>query len=807
MSFSAYVALTVLYGLAIAPNAPQPSLAGYPASIAIDSARDVHRLVLVQTRSDGVSIDVTSKAMFTCEPDGLVTFENGMVVGRANGEGVLTGNVDGASVKIPVTVSGFASDPPLSFRNDVMPVFMRAGCNAGACHGSASGKNGFHLSLFGYDPDKDFLSLTREVDGRRINPADPGSSLLLAKPSLAVDHEGGERFTSDSDLYRTIERWIKEGARDDSGPAPELTEIDILPPSVVLEGSDATMQFVVIGRYSDGSDRDVSDLAVLSAEDDSVVSIAAGGAAKSGRPGETYLMARYGNYAVVSQAIAVPDGSAAPAPPAEPANYIDELVYAKHALLRIRAAEPCSDETFVRRVYIDLLGLLPTAEETRAFLTDDSLDKREKLIDRLLDRPEFNDVWAMTWAELLRVRSSNETLDPKGMYRYNDWLREAFRENHPIDDIARELLTATGGNFAEPAANFYLIDREPTTTAENVAQVFMGVQIKCAQCHNHPFDRWTMDDYYSFSAFFAQVGRKQSSDPRETIVFNSGSGDVTNLRDRKVAEPKFLGGEAPAIQGRDRREVLAEWLTSDQNPWFARNIANRVWARFMGQGIVEPVDDVRVSNPPSNPVLLEELSRRLIEYDYDLRRLIRDICTSNTYQMATTPHPTAVDDLRNFASAPVRRLQAETLLDAICQVTGTHVKFNALPLGARAAEIANGPSGNYFLEAFGRPARDTTCTCERRDEPTLAQVLHLINGNTISEAVAAEDGRVAEVIQQELSPEQVVDDLYLAALSRRPTENERADLTAYIDSSADKRRAIEDVYWSVLNSNEFVFNH
>lgn len=778
----------------------------YPDKVALESARDPERLVVVVERPDGVTLDVTREATIAVEPPELAGWDGEKFTPKSNGEGHVGVRYEGMAVRVPLKVANAGVNPPISFRNDLEPVLMKAGCNTGACHGSARGKNGFHLTLFGYDPGLDYLSLTREARGRRLNVAVPEESLALLKPTGAVDHEGGIRFDTESPLYRSFHRWIAEGAQDDPKDLPELTGIEFLPEEAVLEGEGAEQQFVVRATYSDGTDRDVTDLAVMQSVDDSIVAIDDNGLAKAGRRGEAYIMARYGVFAVVSQVIAIPKDEPMHDPPLPPANYIDELIYAKHKKLRIKAAEPAKDTTFLRRAYLDILGVLPTEEETRAFLEDTSADKREKLVDALLKRPEFSDLWAMKWAEVLRVRSSN-TLDPKGMHRYNDWLRASIRDNKPMDELAKELLTATGGNFTEPAANFYLVEQEPTTMAENVAQVFMGIQIKCAQCHNHPFERWTMDDYYSFSAFFAQVGRKNSSDPRETIIYNTGSGQVKNKRDGKAMQPKFLGGAVPDVKGKDRRAVLAEWLASEENPWFAENIANRVWQHFFGQGIIDPPDDVRVSNPPSNPQLLEELGDRLVGYDYDLRKLIRDICTSNTYQMSTTAPDVSAQDTRNFAYATVRRLPSEMLLDAICQVTGSEVKFSSLPLGARAVQVANGPSGNYFLEVFGRPPRETACTCERRNEPTLAQALHLINGDTITRAIREADGRLAKVIENEAPTDQALESLYLAALSRPPSEEERTRLTAYVNEAEDRKAALEDVYWSVLNAKEFVFNH
>ncbi len=803
------LAAILIAALALLPSgiAHAVGFAVYPPRIALESARDPQRAAAVFTQDDGVSLDVTAQATVAIEPATLAKWEGGKFVPLADGDGQITMTYNGMTVTMPLHVANSAVNPPMSFFNDLEPALMKAGCNTGACHGSARGKNGFHLTLFGYDPGHDFNALTREQFSRRINVAIPDESLMLLKPTGAVDHEGGKLFEADSMLYAQIKRWIAEGAQIDPGiPQPALTGIEILPNEAVLEGEGALQQFVVRASYADGTDRDVTDLAILSSVDDSIVHLDSTGLAKAGRRGEAYLMARYGTFAVVSQVICIPKGEPNREPPLPPSNFVDEMIYAKHKKLRITAAAPADDEVFVRRVYLDVLGVLPTVEETESFLADAAPDKRTALVDKLLTRPEFADLWAMKWAEILRVKSSI-TLDRKAMHRYNDWLRASIRENKPMNELAAQLLTATGGNFTEPASNFYVVENEPTMMAENVAQVFMGIQIKCAQCHNHPFERWTMDDYYSFAAFFAQIGKKTSSDPREIVVYNSGGGDVKNLRDGKVMAPKFLGGVTPDLAGRDRRAVLAEWLTSGENPWFAKNVANRVWQHFFGQGIIDPVDDVRVSNPPSNPQLLDELGKRLVSYNYDLRKLIRDICTSNTYQMSTRAPAESATDTRNFAYAKVRRLPSEMLLDAISQVTGGQVKFASLPLGARAAQVADGPSGNYFLEVFGRPARDTACSCERRDNPTLAQALHLINGDTMTRAIQTPSGRMDKAITAEAPVEQAVEDLYTAALSRSPLPEEMTQLTTYVNNAPDRRAALEDVYWSVLNSKEFVFNH
>lgn len=792
-------------------NAAADTFAVYPSNVQLDSQRDVQRIAAVATRDDGVTLDRTPEISVTFAQDGVAAWnaETGQFTPVADGETTATIVHGDLTVSVPVKVQNAGVNPSPSFRNDIEPALMKAGCNTGACHGSAQGKNGFRVSLFGFDPAMDYINLTRDNRARRLNAGSPDDSLMLTKATGQVDHEGGERFNPESALYATIHRWIAEGAQSDPGEPPALTGVEILPRASVLEGTGAQQRYVVRAAYSDGSDRDVTSLAIISSSDDVTAGFdPATGVATAGERGEAYVMARFGTFAVVSQVIVLPQGLTMEWPQdAVATNFIDELIFDKLKKLRIPPAVRCSDEVFVRRVYLDVLGVLPTVEETQSFLADQGADKRERLVDALLQRPEFTEVWCMKWADLLRVQSSANVIDRKALHRYNDWLRQSFTQNKPLDQLVRDLLTAQGGNFTAPATNFYVAEPNPNQMAENVAQVFLGIQLKCAQCHNHPFERWTMDDYYSFSAFFAQVGQKGSTDPREKIIFDKRSGDVKNIKDNSVANPKFLGGEYPDVSNRDRRAALAEWITAPDNPWFAEGIANRVWDQFFGKGITDPPDDVRVTNPPSHPELQAMLATKLREYEYDLRRLVRDICTSYTYQMSTQPRDPNIKDDRNFSHALVRRLPAEFLLDAISQVTQSKVKFPSLPLGARAAEVADGISGNYFLTLFGRPNRDTVCACERRSEPTLAQVLHLVNGDTVQAALKAKEGRLEQLVTAETPIADAINELWIAAYSRPPTDTEKQQVETYVASAADKRLALEDTFWSVLNSKEFIFNH
>ncbi|MCA9410671.1 MAG: DUF1549 domain-containing protein [Candidatus Omnitrophica bacterium] len=784
------------------------SLSVYPSELQLNQADASHRSVVVETLDSGVTIDRTLEATATLSVVGIAKLnDEKLATPIGNGTATVTYRFGDLETRQTIRIANADTVPPISFRHDVEPVLMKQGCNTGACHGSAKGKNGFKMSLFSEDARIDYVNLTRDEMGRRMNVADPKGSLLLQKPSGWVDHAGGVVMRTKDPAYETLLQWIKEGAQDDPSDVREMISLEILPKHFVLEGERKTHRAVVLAHYSDGTARDVTDLSVLSTNDDTVLKVDDSGTVTSGTRGEAYLLARFGQLAVISQAIVLPEGGQPEWPEEAVArNYVDERIFAKLKNLRLVPAEICSDEIFVRRVYLDIVGVLPTVEETTRFLSDSTPDKRAKLIDELLDRPEFPEIWAMKWADLLKVKATNE-LDRKAMHRYNDWLRESFSSNKPLDQMVRELLTSEGGNFTQPAVNYYVVETDPKVIAENVAQVFLGLQIKCAQCHNHPFEQWTMDDYYSFASFFSQVGRKSSSDPREAILYDKKSGEIGHIRTGQAMPPKFLGGTQPEVGGRDRRALVAEWLTSPDNPWFAKNIANRVWEQFFGAGIIDPVDDVRATNPPTHPELLEQLGHRLVETQYDLRALVREICNSYTYQQSTQPRDPENKDTRNFSCQRVRRLPAELLLDAITSVTKHDVKFNNLPKGARAVQVADGNSGNYFLSVFGRPSRDSVCACERRQEPTLGQVLHLINGDTIDTAVQDKNGRVANLVSSTTNDEKVLDELYLAAFSRRPLAEERKSIEVYLADSENRQAVFEDVLWSILNSKEFVFNH
>jgi hypothetical protein len=780
-------------------------LAVYPPDIHLRTAADSQRFIVVATRQDGVTLDVTAQADVRLADERLCRREGNRLFPAADGTTTLRVSYQGLTASASVQVEESQTERPISFQLDVMPVFMRGGCNTGSCHGAARGKDGFRLSLFGFDPQGDYYRLTREIGTRRINLAVPEESLLIEKAVGAVPHTGGKRFALESSYGQTLLRWLRAGAPNDAQPPPAVVGVDLYPPGAVLEGEGATQQFIARARYADGTDRDVTDLAVFLSNNDTSAPISPDGVATAASRGEAFLMARFETHTVGHQVLVLPKGlSFTPTPAA--GNYIDELVIAKLNKLRIQPSPLCSDEEFLRRVTIDITGQLPTEEEYHAFVADSSPDKRQRLVDELLMRPQFAEIWAMKWAELLMVKTTNQVSN-KSAYLYATWLTEQIANHVPLDKIVRSLIAATGGTLHHPPATFYQVERDTLKMAENVAQVFCGIRTQCAQCHNHPFDRWTMDDYYSFAAFFAQVGRKTGEDYRETIIFNRGGGEVRHPVGNRVMAPKFLGGPVPTIPpGKDRREVLADWLTSPDNPYFATSVANRVWAHFFGQGIVEPVDDIRVSNPPSNPELFEALGAKFAAYGYDLRKLVRDICTSQTYQRSCERNESNAADERNFAHAAARRIPAEQLLDCISQATGAPDKFPGLPAGARAVQIADGRTTNYFLNTFGRSPRDTVCACDAKTEPTLSQALHLLNGGTIQGKIQ-QGGLVRRLVADKKPPEQILEQLYIRCLSRRPTPEESEQLLAVVRQAPSVEQGLEDVFWAILNSREFLFNH
>lgn len=788
------------------------SIEAFPAQVTLETSADFHRVVVIAKFKDASTHDITSQSRMTLGDVSLATLAGTSLTPKKDGSTSLKIEYRGLSTEVAVTVKDAEKPRPISYQLDVMPVLTAAGCNTGSCHGSARGQDGFHLSLYGFDPKGDHFRLTNEMAGRRINLALPEESLLVTKAIGSVPHTGGNLIKKDSPFYHTLVQWIRDGALYDQGEIPQPTGIEVQPKQLVLTGADVRAPFTVRATYSDGTDRDVTTLSSFSTSNDNSVPVdAREGIATSKNRGEAFVLARFHTFTEGSQAIVVPADASYKRSEFAGFNYIDEHVGEKLNKLRIIPSELADDESFLRRVFLDIAGVLPTVAEREKFLADTNPKKREAVVDELLGRKEFTEMWVMKWAELMQIRTFNngpQQVSYKAALNYYQWLRERIAGNMPFNELVEELLSAKGGTFSSPATNYFQIEQDVLKLTENVAQVFMGTRIQCAQCHNHPFDRWTMDDYYSFASFFAQVKRKPAEDPRERIIYDEG-GEVQNPVTKQNMVPKFLGGPKPDLNGQSRRESVAGWLASKDNPWFARNVVNIVWAHFNGVGIVDPVDDVRVSNPPSNPELLDALAERFVSYNYDFKKLVRDICTSRTYQLSTRTNETNVTDNRNFSHAMIRRVRAEVLLDCISQVTATPNKFKGLPLGARAVQIADGNTTNYFLTTFGRATRATVCSCEVKMEPNLSQALHLLNGDTTQQRIR--QGKLVEtMLKEKKSPSEIIGQLYLTVMGRKPTDMEMEKLMAAVGNEMNPgklREGLEDVFWALLNSKEFIFNH
>lgn len=782
------------------------SISCVPSKVNLAYGDDHQQVIVIAKFADGSTREVTSESEFTlansavakCTPAGkLSAFAAGTTALRVSWRGHdATGQFQ---------VQRDAVDRPLRFRNDVLPILTKAGCNAGKCHGSASGKDGFRLSLYGFDPEGDYYRLTRQMSGRRINLAKPDDCLLVNKAIGEVPHTGGTCIEIGSPEYVRLVTWIAKGAKPDPADVPQPVGIDVYPQRAVMSQPGQEQALVVMASYDDGTQRDVSDLAVYISNNDAAATVSTDGTILGTGPGSGFVMARFDQF-TAGTAVVVRSGRAYPGLAFEPNNYIDELAGKRWRDLQVLPAEVCDDETFLRRVYLDMTGLLPTQSQRLQFLGNKSADKRQRLVDELADSKAFLDLWGMQLAELLQIRRTNG-LSSKGLQRYDEWLRSQVRAGVTVDEILKQVIPASGGTFENPATVYYQTETTPQLLAENIAQAFLGTRIQCAQCHNHPFDRWTMDDYYGFASFVSQVGYKQAKDPREITVYNLGEGSLQHPVAGREVRPKYLGGKFAELETTiDRRQALAQWLTSPENMAFAKNIANILWAHFNGAGIVNPVDDVRISNPPTNPELLEALGKKLVQYDFDVRRLARDICSSKTYQLGTSTSEWNQWDDRNFSHARIRRLRAEVLLDCINQVTHGSDRLSGLPLGGRAIEVPDGNSNNYFLETFGRASRRTPCSCEVSTSPTLSQALHLLNGENTSGKIE-QGGVIDQLLADGLTPMEIAEHIYLTCFTRLPSNDERTSISGRLSVAEDPRSELVDLFWAILNSNEFIFNH
>jgi hypothetical protein len=712
---------------------------------------------------------------------------------------------------------------PVSFDNDVVPILTRYGCNQGTCHGAQYGKGGFKLSLAGYDPDLDYAAIVKQARGRRVSLADPAGSLFLLKPSLSVPHGGGRRFERADADSKVLLRWLAEGAHGPNPVDPTVAKIDVIPNERILTAPGEKLQVRVRATYSDGTTRDVTGWTRLNTLNDAIASCTPAGQVTAVGRGQTAIMARYSGRATVSTII-VPfpvstrKAVERQAPAAE--RSIDALVARKQRQLGLVPSPVCDDASFIRRVSFDLIGTPPTPDEIRRFTADTRPDKRAALVDALLGRPEYADYWTLKWGDLLR--SNRQNLTPKGMWSFTNWIHTQMQSDRPADQFVHELLLGQGSTFTNGPANYYRVAGSPEDLAETTSQVFLGVRLQCAKCHHHPFEKWSQADYYQFAAFFARVGQKNSSDfglfGNETVVKIQDGGEVYLPKSGALMRPSALGVVPASVAtgakppdpdvGGDRRLALADWLTRSDNRLFSRNLANRYWGYLFGKGIVNPIDDQRVTNPPTNPELLDYLADELVASRFDLKHLLRIICCSKTYQRSSDATPLNGKDELFFTHYTMKRLPAETLLDAIDYACGTHEKFSDLPAGTRAIQLPD-PVPSDFLDTFGRPQRLIACECERYSEPNLSQTLRLMNGPILNNKVGDGNGRIAKLIGQSHSDAYILNDLYMATLGRQPQPRERNMVlgTLAFTPVRERKSVFEDVLLTLLNSKEFLLNH
>lgn len=758
--------------------------------------------------ADGSSADVTAEARLESAKPAVAEVDGAAVVARGNGAAPVTVNYGGLQTRTTALVQRAEAPIPRSFTADILPVLTKLGCNGGSCHGALNGQNGFRLSLFGYDPNLDYDMITCEQLGRRIDRDNPEKSLLLLKPTFEEKHGGGRLLRKGSEDYRTLLDWIAAGASRDLRTERSIVALRVQPPSLVIHEKESQARLLVTARYSDGTEGDVSHLVQFKSNDDSIAKVNSGGVLTALRGGETALVVRGPGVTAAAKVGVVLERREFAALPER--NFIDRHVNAKLRALSIPPSEPADDAAFLRRAYIDIIGLIPTAAEARRFLADRSQDKRAKLVDQLLRRPEYADYWATYWGD--HLSNTRQLLYNKGPWTFTRWLNDAFRRNLPYDEFVRQLLVSSGNMYEAAATSYYPLMRKELDLAASTSQLFLGVGIDCARCHNHPLEKWSQDDFNGMAAFFSQV-RYKGAGPRnnERILYLDFKREFQHPETKRVYWPKPLGAPAMALEPErngeyvDRREVLADWMTSPENPFFARAIVNRMWRQFMGRGIVEPVDDFRDTNPPTNEPLLNELASDFAANGFDLHRLIRRITASSAYQLSSVPNEWNKDDTMAYSRYYPKRLSSEQLLDSISEATGAPEKFQSLYPGTRAMQVPDPEIPSYFLEVFERPSRQLLC--ERKNEVTLNQALHLVSGSSLQGKIRFEEGRLPALLAGGLSTDDVVEDLYLGTLARFPDEDERRLAREAVRRTGDRRKGLEDVLWALLSSKEFLYNH
>jgi hypothetical protein len=759
--------------------------------------------------------DLTGRAKFLVSDAAVAAVDAaGMVSVRGDGQAVVTIEADGKTAEVPVVVSETSPGPPINFANQIVPIFTKLGCNGGGCHGKSGGQNGFRLSLLGFEPPLDYETIVKEGRGRRVFPAAPEESLLLKKAVGRVPHGGGKKLDADSHEYRLIVRWIASGMPMGKPDDPTVARIEVYPPTKVL-ARGGQQQLVITAHYTDGRTEDVTRWAQYQSNEPEVAAVEDGGRVEArDLSGGAAVMARYQSQVAVFRAMVPLGVPIVGAPAFTPANFLDELARKQWQALGVAPSETCTDAEFIRRLSLDICGTLPKAEEVRAFVADGDAQKRAKLVDRLLARPEYAAFFATKWGDVLRnKREGNPQLQP-ATYRFYDWIRSSLAKNVPYDRFVRGVVAASGTPETAPAVMWYRKLRTPDAFVDDTAQVFLGMRLQCAKCHHHPFEVWSQDDYYGFAAFFAKIGRKPAADARrvgramDEAIFPAREGSVTHPKTGQKMEPKGLGSEIiPVSSGTDPRQKLADWMTDPANPYFARALVNRYWSHFFGRGIVEPIDDMRVTNPASNPELLDALAADFVKSGYDLKHLVRTIATSRVYGLSSIPNEWNAKDRQSFARHYPKRLPAEVLLDGIAQVSGVPTDFGGFPAGTRAIELPDESVASTFLDAFGRPKRDTACECERVTDASLGQSLMLLNSAEVQQKLAGAGGRAESLAKDGRPDAEKVADLFWTAFAREPSSSETAAAVDHLAKHPEKRKeAYEDIVWALINAKEFQFN-
>jgi hypothetical protein len=783
-----------------------------PSELQLVHRRHPHSIIVTGRTSDGRMVDLTALAEFQSSAGDVAAVNTvGWVSGISNGSSEIKVTYGGKAATVKVSVQLPEKNRLYSFRHDVMPVLSKSGCNQGSCHGYSLGKNGFKLSLRGSDPALDYAWITEEFFERRVNRHNPTASLILTKPLGDVPHKGGVRFEHGSLLHENLLGWIRDGAQSDQDDPAVLVSTSIYPEKVVL-GPNSQHQLQLLGHYSDGTVRDVTRLGIFNVNTQRIAQVTDEGLVTATELGETAVVARFERiFATANFVVLMPRADFKPTPVPED-NVIDKFVVQKLNRLNINPSGLADDATFLRRVYLDLIGIQPTADEVVAFLADEEPTKRLKVIDSLFQRAEFVDQWSLKWGDLLQ-NSRNQLSEP-AVFAFREWIRGAVSSNMPLDKFVRKILVGRGGMSDDPTSAYFVVSKDADDTLQRATQVFCGVRMLCAKCHPHPFENWTQGDYYGLHSFFNQVATK--NDPRMTgvanaksVILNLQTAYSRNPRSGQLQAPRFLGGEEPEVaENIDRREIYAKWLTSGANPFFARSMTNRIWSYFFHRGIIEPVDDLRTTNPPINPELLDALTKDFVEHGFDVQHLMKRIVSSQTYQRGSAANDTNGHDDMNFSRAIPRRISAEALLDSLVQATDVPERFPGAPALFTAKQLPDGNIQSEFLSLFGKPRRNEACECERDGGSNMLQALHFINGKSILARVTAGNGRVARLLKEKLTDEELTSQLYMWALSRPATQGEIELGGSFFKKYEDKRKeAAEDLMWALLNSKDFMLVH